>query len=73
MKRFTEAPEKLAFIFDGPKVTLDEKSVKKNLLKEGCRADEVLAEVRAILADESIEWRATRCKTLVVNSPKSST
>ena len=56
MKRFTEAPEKLAFIFDGPKVTLDEKSVKKNLLKEGCRADEVLAEVRAILADESIEW-----------------
>lgn len=56
MKRFTEAPEKLAFIFDGPKVTLDEKSVKKNLLKEGCRADEVLAEVRAILADESIKW-----------------
>lgn len=37
MKRFTEAPEKLAFIFDGPKVTLDEKSVKKNLLKEGCQ------------------------------------
>lgn len=56
MKRLTEAPEKLAFIFDGPKVTLDEKSVNKNLLKEGCRADEVLREVRAILADESIPW-----------------
>ena len=28
----------------------------KNLLKEGCRADEVLREVRAILADESIPW-----------------
>jgi glutamyl-tRNA synthetase len=56
MKRLTEAPEKLAFIFDGPSVTLDEKSVAKNLLKEGCRADEVLREVRAILADESIPW-----------------
>lgn len=56
MKRLTEAPEKLAFIFDGPSVTLDEKSVNKNLLKEGCRADEVLREVRAILADESIPW-----------------
>ncbi|WP_251198098.1 glutamate--tRNA ligase [Anaerotardibacter muris] len=56
MKRLTEAPEKLAFIFDGPNVTLDEKSVQKNLLKEGCRADEVLREVREILADESIPW-----------------
>ena len=56
MKRLTEAPEKLAFIFDGPNVTLDEKSVNKNLLKEGCRADEVLREARAILADESIPW-----------------
>lgn len=57
MKRLTEAPEKLAFIFDGPNVTLDEKSVNKNLLKEGCRADEVLREVRVILADESIPWQ----------------
>ena len=56
MKRLTEAPEKLAFIFAGDSVELDEKSVQKNLLKEGCRADEVLAEVRAILADESIPW-----------------
>ena len=56
VKRFSEVPEKIAFMFDGAKVTLDEKSVQKNLLKEGCRADEVLREVRAIMADESIEW-----------------
>lgn len=56
-KRINDAVEKLAFIFDGPKVTLDEKSVNKNLLKEGARADEVLREARAILADESIPWQ----------------
>ena len=69
MKRLTEAPEKLSFIFDGPKVTLDEKSVQKNLLKEGCRAEEVLREVRAILADESIPWECDplqdTCRELV--------
>ncbi|MFR7746641.1 MAG: glutamate--tRNA ligase [Eggerthellaceae bacterium] len=56
MKRLTEAPEKLSFIFDGPVVHLDEKSVQKTLLKEGCRAEEVLRAVRDILADESIPW-----------------
>ena len=56
-KRLGDAVEKLSFLFDGPNVTLDEKSVQKNLLKEGCRADEVLREVRAILADESIPWQ----------------
>ena len=55
-KHLNDAVEKLAFIFDGPKVTLDEKSVNKNLFKEGARADEVLREARAILADESIPW-----------------
>lgn len=69
MKRLTEAPEKLAFIFDGPTVKLDEKSVQKNLLKEGCRADEVLHKVRAILADESIPWQCDplqdTCRELV--------
>ena len=69
MKRLTEAPEKLSFIFDGPNVTLDEKSVQKNLLKEGCRADEVLREVRTILADESIPWECDplqdTCRELV--------
>lgn len=69
MKRLTEAPEKLAFIFDGPTVKLDEKSVQKNLLKEGCRAGEVLRKVRAILADESIPWQCDplqdTCRELV--------
>lgn len=69
MKRLTEAPEKVAFIFDGPTVKLDEKSVQKNLLKEGCRADEVLRKVRAILADESIPWQCDplqdTCRELV--------
>lgn len=69
MKRLTEAPEKLAFIFDGPTVKLDEKSVQKNLLKEGCRANEVLRKVRAILADESIPWQCDplqdTCRELV--------
>ena len=69
MKRLTEVPEKLAFIFDGPTVKLDEKSVQKNLLKEGCRADEVLRKVRAILADESIPWQCDplqdTCRELV--------
>ncbi len=56
MKRLTEAPEKLAFVFAGTDIEYDEKSVQKNLLKEGCRANEVLREVRAILANESIAW-----------------
>lgn len=56
-KHLNDAVEKLSFIFDGPNVTLNEKSVKKNLLKEGARADEVLRETRAILADESIPWQ----------------
>lgn len=43
-------------MFDGPNVTLDEKSVAKVLTKEGARADEVLVAVRAILADESNPW-----------------
>lgn len=55
-QRLTEAAEKLPYMFWGPKVVLDEKSVSKVLTKEGARADEVLREVRAILADESIAW-----------------
>ena len=47
-------------MFWGPRVeVLDEKSVKKVLLKEGARADEALAACRAILADESRAWEAT--------------
>ena len=56
LKRLDEAPEKLSFMFDGPSVTLNEKSVAKVLTKEGARADEVLVAVRAILADESNPW-----------------
>lgn len=56
LKRLDETPTKIAFMFDGPKVTLDDTSVQKNLLKEGCRAKEVLQEVRAILADTNIPW-----------------
>lgn len=55
-KRLPECYEKLAFIFLGSRVVLDPKSFDKVLMKEGCRADEVLPEVRAIMADESIPW-----------------
>lgn len=57
MKHLTEGPEKLAYLFEGKKVSLDEKSVSKVLTKEGSRAQEVLEAVRAILADESREWK----------------
>lgn len=56
MNLLPEVTEKLAYMFWGPEVTLDEKSVTKVLKKEGCRADEVLPLVRDILADESIPW-----------------
>lgn len=57
--RLVDAADKLAYMFWGPRVeVLDEKSVKKVLLKEGARADEALAACRAILADESRTWEA---------------
>lgn len=56
LQRFDEIPAKLAYMFWGPRVELDEKSVAKILTKEGARADEVLREVRSILADESRAW-----------------
>lgn len=56
LSRLNEIPTKLAYLFWGPRVELDEKSVKKVLKKEGARADEVLRAARAIIADESIEW-----------------
>jgi len=54
--RLDEIPGKLAYMFWGPNVQLDEKSVQKVLLKEGSRAEEVLRATRDILADESREW-----------------
>ncbi|MCI8468757.1 MAG: glutamate--tRNA ligase [Eggerthellaceae bacterium] len=58
LARLDEIPAKLEFLFWGAGVRLDEKSVKKVLLKEGARADEALAACRAVLADESVPWEA---------------
>ena len=55
---FNELPDKLAYLFWGPNVVLDEKSVSKVLRKEGACADESLALCRSILADGSIPWEA---------------
>ncbi|MDM8288548.1 glutamate--tRNA ligase [Slackia piriformis] len=56
LQRLDEVPDKLAYMFWGGRVELDEKSVTKILTKDGARADEVLRAVRDILADESIPW-----------------
>ena len=58
LNRLDEIPEKLAFLFWGPHCRLDEKSVKKVLLKDGARADEAIAACRAVLADEAVPWEA---------------
>ncbi len=52
----TEAAEKLAYMFWGTHVLLDEKSVNKVLRKDGARADEALTACRGVLADESLAW-----------------
>lgn len=54
--RLDEIPGKLSFLFWGPRVELDGKSVEKVLAKEGARADVALRACRAILCDESIPW-----------------
>jgi glutamyl-tRNA synthetase len=56
LTRFDEIPSKLEYLFWGPNVALDEKSVQKVLLKDGARADEALAICREVLADESRAW-----------------
>ena len=56
-QRLTECEEKLAYMFWGPEVALDEKSVQKVLLKEDKKPRDVLEATRAIMADESIEWK----------------
>ena len=45
-------------MFWGAGVRLDEKSVKKVLLKEGARAEEALAACRGALAREDVPWEA---------------
>ena len=66
--RLDEIPEKLAFLFWGANCRLDEKSVKKVLLKEGARAKEALAACREVLADEANDWNAEtlegKCRAL---------
>ncbi len=57
LTHLTEIPEKLSYLFWGPNVIFDEKSVTKVLLKEGARADEALKACRKILADESYAWQ----------------
>ena len=68
LNRLDEIPEKIAFMFWGPNVRLDEKSSKKVLLKDGARADEALRACRDILADEANEWEAEslqeKCRAL---------
>lgn len=66
MERFDELPSKVAYLFWGPNVVLDEKSLNKVLLKDGARADEALALCRSVLADEGCPWESEaleqRCK-----------
>lgn len=56
LARMDEIPEKLGYLFWGPQVHLDQKSVKKVLLKANARADEALKACRGVLADTSIPW-----------------
>lgn len=56
LARLDETTDKLAYMFWGSDVTLDEKSVSKVLAKEGARAEEALRGCRGVLADESIPW-----------------
>ena len=58
LQRLDEIPEKLAYMFWGGKVRLDQKSVNKVLLKESARPAEALAACRGVLADESMPWEA---------------
>jgi glutamyl-tRNA synthetase len=63
-----ECEFKLAYMFWGPCVLLDEKSVNKVLKKEGARADEAIAACREVLADEANSWEAAvleeKCRAL---------
>jgi glutamyl-tRNA synthetase len=69
LNRFDELPDKISYLFWGATTHLDEKSIRKVLKKDGARADEVLKETRAILADTSIPWQCdplqSRVKELV--------
>ena len=64
LARMDEIPAKLAFLFWGDSVVLDEKSVQKVLLKEGARADEALAICRAVLSNDDNPWDAEALQEL---------
>ena len=63
-----EAEAKLPYMFWGPCVLLDEKSVNKVLRKEGARAQEAIAACREVLADQANPWEAAvleeKCRAL---------
>lgn len=58
LNRLDEIPGKLSYLFWGPNVRLDEKSVKKVLLKESARPMEALAACREVLASEMVGWES---------------
>ena len=67
-QRLSEGEAKLAYMFWGPCVLLDEKSVNKILRKEGSRAEEALRACRDVLADEANPWECAvleeKCRAL---------
>lgn len=56
MTTFSEISDKIEYLFWGPRVVLDEKSVTKVLKKEGARADEALEICRSVIANESVPF-----------------
>ena len=68
MSRFDEIPSKLEFLFWGPNVVLDEKSLSKVLLKDSDIALKALEICRGVLADDSVGWDAQalqeKCRAL---------
>ena len=58
LNRLDEIPGKLSYLFWGANVRLDEKSVKKVLLKESARPMEALAACREVLASEMVGWES---------------
>ncbi len=58
LNHLDEIPQKLRFLFWGASCMLDEKSLKKVLLKESARPMEALRACRDILADDAYLWEA---------------
>lgn len=56
MNRFDEIPEKLAYLFWGPTLIMDEKSFNKVLLKDADLNLKVLEEASQILGNANIPW-----------------